>query len=208
MTEYIKTIRGDYYEKNAIKLFVKHFDNPKELKKLYKIIVKNNTILRNNVFFLEDLVELHEIDEDINKNIYVEKLITKYNELEEKMQTLQEDYNNLENDTQTLREDYNNLENETQEKWIEHIEPVEDNIRKSYQSQIDKLKKERDDYKKQLEYREKKYKELNNKYNDKISPLMTDKQRLTSEINKLKKLNEKMKKVIETDYQLPVEEVI
>lgn len=128
MSEYIKTIRGDYYEKNMIKLYVKHFDNPKELKKLFKIIVKNNTIMRNNVFFLEDLVELHETDEEINKNIYVEQLITKYNELEEKMYT--------------LREDYNNLENEKEEKWIEHIEPVEDNIRKAYQDEIDKLKKE------------------------------------------------------------------
>jgi len=57
------TIKGDFYEKNAKRLYATHLDNPKELKKLFLVLVKNNNVLRNNIQFYEELVEIHEKDE-------------------------------------------------------------------------------------------------------------------------------------------------
>jgi hypothetical protein len=58
-----QTIKGDFYEKNAKRLYAEHLDNPKELRKLFLILVKNNNVLRNNIEFYEELVEMHEKDE-------------------------------------------------------------------------------------------------------------------------------------------------
>jgi len=57
------TIKGDFYEKNAKRLYAEHLDNPKELKKLFLVLVKNNNVLRNNIQYYEELVEMHENDE-------------------------------------------------------------------------------------------------------------------------------------------------
>ena len=111
------TIRGDFYEKNAKRLYAEHLDNPKELKKLFLVLVKNNNVLRNNIQFYEELVEMHEKDESPE----IESIRDKY---------------------ETLKYEHQLLEQEKEEKWIEHIEPVEDSIRKAYQDEIDKLKKE------------------------------------------------------------------
>jgi len=164
-----------------------NIDDPSEIMKMFKIQLKNNKILRNECMLRNEIIKLHISDENNEiKNLICSSIL---NDIiaDVEITSLKKTNNISINKYENLQEEYNDLENEKEDEWVDKISPVEDSIRKSYQDEIDKLKKEKDDYKKQLQYREKKYTELNNKYNDKISPLMTDKHRLTSEIDKLKR---------------------
>jgi len=139
------TIKGDFYEKNAKRLYATHLDNPKELRKLFLILVKNNNVLRNNIQFYEELVEMHEKDEspeitNLNQSIINNQSVIK--QYEEKCRNLEKEIYDISCDNETIKEEYETLQQEKEEKWIEQIAPVEDNIRKAYQDEIDKLKKE------------------------------------------------------------------
>jgi len=101
-----QTIKGDFYEKNAKRLYAEHFDNPKQLRKLFLILVKNNNVLRNNIQFYEELVELHEKDEspeitNLNQSIINNQSLLK--SCEEKCRNLEKENYDLYHDNEKLK---------------------------------------------------------------------------------------------------------
>lgn len=165
-----------------IKKLVDCIDDPVEINNLFNTILNSNKNMTNyckkvhdKLLLQKEIINLHETQD----NQEITNLICK--------SVIDDIIHNIEID-------YVKIPNNHYEKLLDDIQ-LHPDYEDTIESTIETAQKENEKLKEELEYIEKKYTKLNNKYNDKISPLMTDKHRLTSENEKLKievsKLNTK-----------------